>query len=214
MIDRTRTRPHGGPGRRLLAAIAAVALALPLGLSLTAQPAAAADEPSLKVALTSDVDTFNPFLAILASSINILRFQYEPLVGYGKNNELVPGLAEKWTTSEDGKTWTFSIPADRKWSDGQPLTADDAVWTIDAVRTKEALQQANGGLVDNVASVSATDPQTLVIELKAAQAANPGTELPIVPKHVWEKVDAATYANDTDTVGSGPCVITLATSES
>lgn len=127
---------------------------------------------------------------------------------YGTNNEPVPGLAESWETSPDGKTWTFTIPADRKWSDGEALTAEDAAWTIDAVREQEALQQANGGLVENVASVEAADPQTLVLTLKSPQAANPGTELPIVPEHVWSKVDAATYANDTDTVGSGPFVIT------
>jgi len=208
-VDRTTSGRRGRTGlRRLLGAVSALALALPLGLALTAPPAAAAGEPKVKVALTSDIDTFNPFLAILASSINILRFQYEPLAGYGTNNEVVPGLAEKWSTSPDGKTWTFTIPADRKWSDGQPLTAEDAAWTIDAVRTKDALQQANGGLVSNVASVSVPDPQTLVVALKTAQAANPGVELPIVPKHVWEKVDAASYANDTDTVGSGPFVIT------
>jgi peptide/nickel transport system substrate-binding protein len=195
--------------RRLAGLTAAVALALPLGLSAPlATPAVAADAAPLKVALTSDIDTLNPFLAILASSTGILRFQYESLVQYGTNNELVPGLADKWTTSPDGKTWTFNIPADRKWSDGKPLTAEDAVWTFDAVKTKEALQQANGGLVTNVASVSAKDPQTLVITLNTAQAANPGSELPIVPEHVWSGVDAATYANDKDTVGSGPFVIT------
>ena len=105
----------------------------------------------LKVALTSDIDTLNPFLAILASSTGILRFQYESLVQYGNNNEVVPGLASEWQTSPDGKTWTFTIPADRKWSDGEPLTAEDAVWTFDAVKNQEALQQANGGLVTNVA---------------------------------------------------------------
>ena len=72
----------------------------------------------------------------------------------------------------------------------------------------KALQQANGALVTNIASVRATDPQTLVITLKTAQAPNPGADLPIVPKHVWSGIDAATYANDTDTVGSGPFVIT------
>ena len=49
--------------------------------------------------MATDIDTFNPFLAILASSTGILRFQYENLVQYGVNNEPVPGLADKWETS-------------------------------------------------------------------------------------------------------------------
>jgi peptide/nickel transport system substrate-binding protein len=184
-------------------------LALPLALAAPlATPARAADGDTMKVALTSDIDTLNPFLAILASSTGILRFQYESLVQYGTNNQVVPGLSDTWQTSPDGKTWTFNLPADRKWSDGQALTAEDAAWTFNAVKTTKALQLANGGLVSNVASVTAKDPQTLVMVLNSAQAANPGSELPIVPKHVWAGVDAATYANDKDTVGSGPFTIT------
>lgn len=196
--------------RRFLGGVAAVlALLLAATVGGPAVRPAAADEPppSLKVAIITDIDTFNPFLAILASSTAILRFQYEPLVTSGKNNEPVPGLADEWAVSEDQKTWTFHIPEDRKWSDGEPLTAEDAAWTFNAIKTNPKLQQANGGLVENVASVSAKDPQTLEIVLTAPQASNPGAELPIVPKHVWEKVDAAGYANDTDTVGSGPYVI-------
>ena len=78
-----------------MAAVVALVLALPLG-SAVASPiptAAATQVDNLKVALIGDIDTLNPFLAILAASTNILRFQYESLVQYDKNNELVPGLA-------------------------------------------------------------------------------------------------------------------------
>ncbi len=186
----------------------AIGLALALTLGLSSGPRAhAAGEPKMKVALTSDIDTLNPFLAIFSSSTGILRLQYESLVDNGLNNEIVPGLADTWQTSSDGKTWTFDIPADRKWSDGQPLTAQDAAWTFNAVKTQPALQKANGGLVTNISSVTAKDDHTLVMVLAAAQASNPGSELPIVPQHVWSKVDASTYGNDKDTVGSGPYVI-------
>ena len=127
---------------------------------------------------------------------------------YGVNNEPVPGLSDKWETSTDGKTWTYHIRDGMKWSDNQPLTADDVAWTFNAVKTNPALQKANGGLVENVQSVAAKDPSTLELTLAAPQASNPGFELPIVPKHVWEKqADPSKYANDTDTVGSGPFTI-------
>jgi peptide/nickel transport system substrate-binding protein len=193
-----------------VAATAALVAVTPLGCAV-ANPipvASAAGSDNLKVALMGDIDTLNPFLAILTGSTNILRLQYEGLVQYGKNNELVPGLASVWRTSRDGKVWTFEIPADRKWSDGQPLTADDAAWTYSVMQRMTALQRANGALVTNIASVRATDRQTLVITLKEPQAPNPGAGLPILPKHVWSGVDPATYPNDTDTVGSGPFVIT------
>jgi peptide/nickel transport system substrate-binding protein len=204
-----RTPSHRSLLRRAAAlAVAAVALAGP-AVAGTTLPAHAADAaPAMKVAIATDIDTFNPFLAILASSTGILRFQYENLVQYGVNNEPVPGLSDKWETSTDGKTWTYHIRDGMKWSDNQPLTADDVAWTFNAVKTNAALQKANGGLVENVQTVTAKDPSTLELTLAAPQASNPGFELPIVPKHVWEKeADPSKYANDTDTVGSGPFVI-------
>ncbi len=135
----------------------------------------------------NDVDTFNPFTAVLLQSTGINRYQYEALVGYGKNSEPDAGIADKWETSEDGKTWTFHIPEDRKWSDGKAITADDVAYTYTSIIETTALQAANGGLVTNIADVKATDPQTVVMTLKSAQAPNPGQEIPIVPKHIWEK---------------------------
>ena len=92
-------------------------------------------------------------------------------------------------------------------SDGQPLTADDVAWTFNAVKTNPALQKANGGLVEQRPERRAPRTPDPRVVLAAPQAANPGFELPIVPKHVWEKQpDPSTYANDTDTVGSGPFI--------
>jgi ABC-type transport system substrate-binding protein len=44
--------------------------------------------------------------------------------------KVIPNACEKWETSEDGLTWTFSLDKDRVWSDGTPLTADDWVFTL------------------------------------------------------------------------------------
>src|SRR5699024_9525723 len=168
-----------------------------------------ASGPTVKVALIGDIDTFNPFIAILATSTDILRYQYEPLVSYGTNNEEVPGLAEEWQASDDARTWTYTIGADRKWSDGTPVTAEDAAYTFSMIKENDSLQQANGGLVTNVAEVHAVDDRTVELVLTAPQASNPGQELPIVPKHVWQEIDdPAEYPNDADSVGSGPFVIT------
>ncbi|MVA75352.1 ABC transporter substrate-binding protein [Auraticoccus sp. F435] len=208
------SRTPSTPRWRRAAAVCVAALLSVGTLSLgTARPSAAevAGE-NVKVALTSDIDTFNPFLAILATSTGILRFQYEPLVAWGTDNEPVPGLASEWSATPDATTWTFTIPEDRLWSDGQPITAEDVVWTFEQIQQNEALQAANGGLVENVEAITAPDPQTVEIQLASPQASNPGAEVPVVPKHVWQDVDPAEYANDTDTVGSGPFTIASYTS--
>ncbi|WP_052274189.1 ABC transporter substrate-binding protein [Arthrobacter sp. L77] len=213
--------PTGTPGtstwgrharlRRAVSALAALSLALVPG-SLASSAATAAEEPdpvTLKLALTGDIDSLNPFIAILASSTNILTMQYEGLVSYSaENNEVVPGLAESWETSEDGTEWTFTFAEDRKWSDGEPITANDAAFTFRAIEESDALKQANGSLLESIKSVEATDDQTLVITLNEPQAPNPGSSLAIVPEHIWSEVeDPATFANDKDAVGSGPFTV-------
>ena len=195
---------------RPLTGLVTAALLSLSGLAVTTSAHADSDSTSkpIKVSMVADIDTFNPFTAVLLASTGINRYQYESLVGYGKNSEPAPGLADTWETSDDGTTWTFHIPEDRKWSDGKPVTADDVVYTYTSIMKTTALQAANGGLVTNIADVKAADPQTVVMTLKSAQAPNPGQEIPIVPKHVWENEDAAKYAADKDVVGSGPFTIT------
>ncbi|TGN32127.1 peptide ABC transporter substrate-binding protein [Aeromicrobium chenweiae] len=205
MIDMSHARLR----RPLIAVAVAVILSLS-GVAVTASAEAdtAAKGDPIKISMTGDVDTFNPFTAILLQSTGINRYQYESLVGYGTESEPVPGLAGTWETSEDGKTWTFTIPDDRMWSDGEPVTAKDVVYTYTSIMKDDALQAANGGLVTNIADVTAPDDRTVVMTLKSAQASNPGQEIPVVPEHVWSKQDPETFAADKDVVGSGPFTIT------
>lgn len=99
---------------------------MPAAMAETVEPAA-----TLKLALTGDIDSLNPFLAYLVTSTNIMALQYEPLVTYSADNyEMVPAMAESWETSESGKVWTVHFAEDRLRSDGEPLTANDAAWTL------------------------------------------------------------------------------------
>ncbi|ABY21987.1 oligopeptide-binding protein [Renibacterium salmoninarum ATCC 33209] len=158
--------------------------------------------------MPGEVDTLNHFTSIASSAQSVLALQYETLAGYDANNELVPAMADKWDTSTDGKVWTFHMPEGRKWSDDQPITAKDTEWTFSSIQSNDALKQANGTLVENVESVVAKDAQTLVMTLKNAQAPNPGSQLPIMPEHIWSKAaDPSKFANDKDDVGSGPFVV-------
>jgi oligopeptide transport system substrate-binding protein len=61
-----------------------------------------------------------------AGGLNLLT---EPLLRNDENIQLVPALAESWKVDDTGKLWQFVIRKDAVWSDGQPITADDIVWT-------------------------------------------------------------------------------------
>jgi peptide/nickel transport system substrate-binding protein len=211
VIDRPVHNPVG-TGQRILRGAAVVAGISLATLAMAPAANAATDTPSanvLKYATSADIDTLNPFTSILSSGSQIMKLEYESLVQFGaKDNSIVPGMASKWSTSSDGLTWTYTFPSDRKWSDGKPVTAKDAAFTYSSILDNPDLQQSNGGEVGNLKSAKAKNDETLVLTLKAPQAANPGATVPIVPQHIWAKAgDMAKFANDKDVVGSGPFIV-------
>jgi peptide/nickel transport system substrate-binding protein len=201
--------------RLLLASGAAAAL-----VAGTATPSAqAADDGKddggkkiLTVAVSQSVDSLSPFLAQKLVSTTIHRLAYEYLTNYDvKDAHTVPGLATEWKTSPDKLTWTYTIRKNSKWSDGKQATAADAAWTFNKMMTDENAATANGSFTANFKKVTAPDPETLVIELKKPQATMTALDVPIVPKHLWEKVgDFSKFNNDKQfpIVGNGPFIIT------
>lgn len=198
-----------------LAALATIALVGVLApFPAHAQPSAPSGDASgdsanakvLRIGTDGFIDSFNPFTSFYLLPTNTFRYMYENLVqNDAKAGDPTPGLAEKWESDSEGKVWTYTIRAGMKWSDDQPLTAKDVAWTYNQMMEKSELAVANGGLVENFDTVEATDDTTLVITLKKPQAPVPGQEIPVVPEHVWSKVDKpGEFKNDKDTVGSGP----------
>ncbi|MGW1902588.1 ABC transporter substrate-binding protein [Streptomyces hirsutus] len=217
---RHRGRTRGAVPRRvrLAAAAGAAALILTAGLATPLDPAPrealAADDGkrTLTVAVAQSVDSLSPFLAVRLLSTSIHRLTYEYLTNYDpEDNHVVPGLATRWKPSPDKLTWTYTIRSDSKWSDGERATAEDAAWTFNTMMTDEGAATANGSFTANFEEVTAPSPTELVIRLKKPQATMTALDVPIVPRHVWEKVDDfSKFNNDKDlpVVGNGPFVLT------
>ena len=84
----------------------------------------------------SDPRTFNPIVAQDTASTAVTGALFEALVDQDYlTGEIVPGLAESWTVSQDGRTWTFTLREGIKWSDGQPLTTEDVAFSAQAIFT-------------------------------------------------------------------------------
>lgn len=162
--------------------------------------------------MAQSVDSLSPFLASRLLSTSVHRLMYEYLTNYDpKDNRAIPGLATKWESSPDKLTWTYTIRSNSKWSDGQQATAEDAAWTFNKMMTDEGAATANGSFVSNFEKVTAPSPTQLVVRLKKPQATMTALDVPIVPKHVWEKVrDFSKFNNDKSfpVVGNGPFVLT------
>lgn len=170
---------------------------------------AEASSTTFRIATSGFVDSFNPFISIYLLPTNAIRYMYESLVqNSAEDGSPTEGLAESWETEDGGKKWIYTLHKDMKWSDGEPITSADIKYTYDQMMQVPVLGTANGNLVSNFASVEAPDDLTIVINLKTPQAPNPGSEMPIVPKHIWENIDSPeAFMNDKDVVGSGSFVL-------
>ncbi|MGJ7420679.1 ABC transporter substrate-binding protein, partial [Streptomyces cinereoruber] len=214
----TKVPPRPAPARRARRALRFLLASGVAATSLVVVPgtAQAEDEKSggttLTVAVSQSIDSLSPFLAQKLTSTSIHRLAYEYLTNYDpKDARTVPGLATAWKPSPDKLTWTYTIRGDSFWSDGTQATAADAAWTFNKMMTDPNAATANGSFTANFEKVTAPDPQTLVIKLKKPQATMTALDVPIVPKHVWEKVgDLSKFNNDQQfpLVGNGPFVIT------
>jgi peptide/nickel transport system substrate-binding protein len=206
----------------MLSAGAAAALAFVLATGVAAGfaalPAAtgaahAQEGKALRVAITQEIDSLNPFQAVFLSSTQINRLMYEYLTtNAAEDSTPAPAFAESWESSEDNLTWTFKINKDIKWSDGKPVTAKDAEFTYNLIMNNTDAANANGSAVANYESVEAKDDQTLVIKTKQAQASMLSSEIPIVPEHVWSKhvtdIKDFTNTDELPAVGNGAYILT------
>jgi peptide/nickel transport system substrate-binding protein len=166
----------------------------------------------LNVASTGDPvqRVFNPFLPVTAYGVGSQFEIYEPLVQINKitAESYKPWLAKSWTWSADSKSLTLQLQQGIKWSDGQPLTSADVVFTYNLLKKFPALDLVG---ID-FASIEAQGDGTVVMHF--AQNGRPSftqlVNLEIVPQHIWGKVADPTKYQDTDPVGTGPFVLNSA----
>ena len=113
-----------------------------------------------------------PFTAIESQSYNAFVMEYPQLVQYGPGAtgpKLEGDWATSWTTSSDGKTWTFKLKPGAKWSDGKPLTAEDAAWTGNTIlKYKNGATALVAAALTHVTSMDAPNATTLVIHYDTA----------------------------------------------
>lgn len=141
---------------------------------------------------------FNPFSPNVAPMTQQAIYE-SMLIHNSASGETMPWLAEKWAAAEDGKSLTFRLRAGVKWSDGEPLIADDVAYTFD-------LRKKLMGGLEYVDSVKAVDDNT--VEFVFNKPYSPGVfevgGQVILPKHVWEKVKDPAKETNADPVGTGP----------
>ncbi|HKF70618.1 MAG TPA: peptide ABC transporter substrate-binding protein [Stellaceae bacterium] len=165
-----------GLTRRRVCGVLTVAF---LAAGLASAPASA--EKVLRIANQGEPETLDPQKTSTVVESNVLRNLFEGLVVMDPKGNVAPGVAEKWSASEDGVTYTFNLRTDAKWSNGDPVTAQDFVFSFRRIQDPKTKSQyaevlypiknaeeVNTGKAElSALGVEATDAKTLKITLKA-----------------------------------------------
>lgn len=185
---------------------------------------------ALTMATVSEPLTLNLALANDAGSSAVLGYLFEGLTETSwLTDEIKPVLAESWTHSEDGLTWTFLLRQDVTWHDGEPFTAHDVAFTFNRIIYNDDisasaraafnfrfLDEGTGMWTEEQMTVAALDDYTIQCVLPVPFAPflrSMGTA--IYPKHILEPhVDNGTFTevwdigtNPAEVIGTGPFTI-------
>lgn len=170
---------------------------------------------------SANLTTFMPIRCSGVDCANVWAMMYPTLTGVNPETQIVtPGepntLATDWEVSEDGLTYTFNLRSDMTWNDGTPVTAEDVLFTWQAIEQGEVVGLSStyspaGRDIENIEKV---DDDTIAITFTSANCQGINrTTFPLIPAHVygyegqadfdWTQL-TTTDENLNPTVTSGP----------
>ncbi len=175
----------------------------------------------------ANVDNWHPYLTSVTHQRDVMQITVNEMMFYTNLNtgELIPWQAESFEYAPDFTSATIKLRDGVKWSDGQPFTAEDVKFTLEAVR--DAPPEVGGSAAFNewVKDVAVTDPLNLTINFKKPAprfvrdylALGHENHYPILPKHIWEGQDMAAFTNfDLEKgwpIGTGAYKLVLSTNQ-
>ena len=187
--------------------------ATPLPPTPTRPPRPQAGGGTLTVRLQSEPTSLNPWLTGRdASAQNVTGMLFNGLTRLDNHQQPQPDLAERWEVSQDGTSITFYLRPGIKWHDGQPLTAEDVVWSYNTLARIPADTPSLLHIQDTVTSVEAVDPVTGTVRFTLKRRYSPimaDLSMPVLPQHILSGTSPdklASSAFNAAPVGTGPFI--------
>lgn len=141
------------------------------------------------------VSSMNPLFATTESEKVLSKLMFSTLVSVDYSGHPGPSLAKSVRYSEDGKVWTLKLRDGLLWSDGEALTVDDVMFTLNLIQNPAIATIYNSNL-DGV-KITKNNNDEIVFNLSAAYVDFiSALDIPIVPKHVLENVPVKTLIED------------------
>ena len=154
-------------------------------------------------------ESVSPLTARTQADRDLVALVFSGLMRLGPGGTLVPDLAEDWSVDRTGKTWTVDLRADARWQDGEPVSADDVVFTIETLQDPE--YTGPGASSWNEVQAAATGPLRVTFTLKTPLGGFlQALTQPIVPAHLLADVPVAALPSASfgrEPVGSGPFAV-------
>jgi len=151
--------------RRGLVSVVVAMLLLVTGHQITQAQGGPRYGGTLRAGMQTDPVGLDPHLTTATATRNMMENVFDTLVLVSSEGRYVPGLAESWTVSADGITWTFAIRRNVKFHNGRAMTAEDVVYSINRIRDPRTRSPRAGDFAE-VDTLSASGPYTVVIRLK------------------------------------------------
>jgi peptide/nickel transport system substrate-binding protein len=149
---------------------------------------------------------FNPFIDTNIARSGTRGMIYEPLIFQNRlTGEVTGTLASSYQIASDASSITFTLRQGIKWSDGQPFTSDDVLFTLDLLKKFPGLD-LQGIWTTIIKDVAAPDANTIKVTFKSPNSVATWffNQTFIVPKHLWSSIaDPTRFTND-NPVGTGP----------
>jgi peptide/nickel transport system substrate-binding protein len=158
---------------------------------------------TLTAGFFEDVTSLNPVNWFTISDLDVLQLIYNTLVEVNSTGLPAPGLAQRWTISDNGSIYTFYLVHNATWQDGYPVTAQDVAFTFEYWKKYHFPYYA--ALAALIKNVTVINNYTVEVQLTHPYAgfllelADIGM---IIPKHIWQNV--TNPYNYTNLIGDGP----------
>ncbi len=152
------------------------------------------------------VNSLNPLFATTSSEKTLSRLMFATISEIDYSGHPGLGLANSITSDDSGKVWTVKLRDGLKWSDSEPLTNEDVIFTINLIKNSNVSSIYDSNLTG--VKVSENEDGEIVFTLPAAYADFiSALNIPVVPKHILENADPKTLIEDafsTAPITSGP----------
>ena len=137
---------------------------------------------------------------------SLIQLVFSGLMTYDKDGKIVKDLADSYKISDDGKTYEFKLKDNIFWHDGEPLTADDIIFTIKTIQNSDYKSPLRANWID--VEVEKISDKSLKLELKTPyNSFLENCTLKIIPKHIWQNILPENFilsSYNLQPIGSGP----------